>query len=482
MWSSLVALLAISSSVLATKNTPTVRVKNGTIEGVHSSSYNQDFFLGVPFAQPPLGDLRFRQAQSLNATWKGSRDAKQYATHCVGYGLDQTFYNASEDCLYLNVVRPSGYENKKLPVAFWIHGGTFTNGGGADQRYNLSFIVEQSVKIGKPIIGVSINYRLSFWGFTSSNELADDGLLNIGLRDQRKALHWVQENIKAFGGDHKKVTIFGESAGAASIGFHLTAYRGRDDSLFRAAILQSGSPIFYSAQRGRNASQAAFNTVVSQVGCTSSPDKIQCLRNTPFATLNTTMNGTLSSTGGFAPVTDGDLIQDYGSLQLSRGEFVQVPILIGTNSDEGASFAPYGINTTAQFQASLSASGLPLAVQTALINAYPDDLSTNVIAALGPQGRPAPRFGAQFRRVATYIGDQTFVANRRATAAAWARENATAFAYRFNADQAGFAPELAVSHFKEIGFVFNNIEGVGFRPDIKPFEGKPQRYVDLAGF
>ncbi|OSS46873.1 hypothetical protein B5807_08857 [Epicoccum nigrum] len=482
MWSSLVALLAISSSVLATKNTPTVRVKNGTIEGVHSSSYNQDFFLGVPFAQPPLGDLRFRQAQSLNATWKGSRDAKQYATHCVGYGLDQTFYNASEDCLYLNVVRPSGYENQKLPVAFWIHGGTFTNGGGADQRYNLSFIVEQSVKIGKPIIGVSINYRLSFWGFTSSNELADDGLLNIGLRDQRKALHWVQENIKAFGGDHKKVTIFGESAGAASIGFHLTAYRGRDDSLFRAAILQSGSPIFYSAQRGRNASQAAFNTVVSQVGCTSSPDKIQCLRNTPFATLNTTMNGTLSSTGGFAPVTDGDLIQDYGSLQLSRGEFVQVPILIGTNSDEGASFAPYGINTTAQFQASLSASGLPLAVQTALLNAYPDDLSTNVIAALGPQGRPAPRFGAQFRRVATYIGDQTFVANRRATAAAWARQNATAFAYRFNADQAGFAPELAVSHFKEIGFVFNNIEGVGFRPDIKPFEGKPQRYVDLAEF
>ena len=94
-------------------------------------------------------------------------------------------------------------------------------GGGADQRYNLSFIVEQSVKIGKPIVGVSINYRLSFWGFTSSNELADDGLLNIGLRDQRKALHWVQENIKAFGGDHNKVTIFGESAGAASIGFHV---------------------------------------------------------------------------------------------------------------------------------------------------------------------------------------------------------------------------------------------------------------------
>lgn len=193
------------------------------------------------------------------------------------------------------------------------------------------------------------------------------------------------------------------------------------------------------------------------------------------------MNGTLSSTGGFAPVTDGDFIQDYGSVQLSRGEFVKVPIIVGTNSDEGASFAPYGINTTLQFQAALSISGLPPAAQTLLLEAYPDDLSTNVIAALGPN-RPASRFGQQFRRVATYIGDQLFIAPRRQTALSWAQYNTTAYAYRFNADQAGFAPELAVSHFKEIGFVFNNIEGVGFRPDIKPFEGKPQRYVDLAGF
>ena len=193
------------------------------------------------------------------------------------------------------------------------------------------------------------------------------------------------------------------------------------------------------------------------------------------------MNGTLSSTGGFAPVTDGDFIQDYGSVQLSKGEFVKVPIIVGTNSDEGASFAPYGINTTAQFQATLAANGLPLALQEILLQAYPDDLSTNVIAALGAQ-RPAARFGAQFRRVATYIGDQLFIAPRRQTAVSWAQHNTTAYAYRFNADQAGFATELAVSHFKEIGFVFNNIEGVGFRPDIKPFEGKPQRYVDLAGF
>ena len=92
MWSSVTALLALSAIVVAAPSkdaSPIAQVKNGTLAGVHSTSYNQDFFLGVPFAQPPLGDLRFRQAQSLNTTWKGSRDAKEYATHCVGYGVSE---------------------------------------------------------------------------------------------------------------------------------------------------------------------------------------------------------------------------------------------------------------------------------------------------------------------------------------------------------------------------------------------------------
>ncbi|KAL6703109.1 hypothetical protein ACN47E_010171 [Coniothyrium glycines] len=458
---------------------PSVRVKNGTLTGLYSPTYEQDFFLGIPFAQPPVGDLRFRPAQPWNSTWQGRRDATAYAKHCVGYGLDQTFYQAAEDCLYLNVVRPAGYQDESLPVAFWIHGGTYTNGGGADQRYNLSFIVQQSVAIGKPIIGVSINYRLSLWGFTSSDELAAEGSLNLGLRDQRLALHWVQENIKSFGGNPRKVTIFGESAGAASVGFQLTAYGGRDDGLFRAAILQSGNPIFYSAQGGLNRTQTAFDTIAGQVGCGNSTSKLQCLRAVSFATLNATMNGTLSTTGGFNPVIDGDFTQDYGSRALANGKFVKVPIIVGANSDEGASFSPYGINTTAQFRSNLAS--LPTAFQDKILQAYPDDLSTNVIAALGDQ-RPAARFGEQFRRVATYVGDQLFIAPRRQSSAVWAADGIPTYSYRFNADQAGFATELATSHFKEIGFVFRNIEGVGWRPDIKPFEGKPQRYIDLAYF
>jgi carboxylesterase type B len=191
------------------------------------------------------------------------------------------------------------------------------------------------------------------------------------------------------------------------------------------------------------------------------------------------MNGTLSSTGDFNPVIDGDFTQDYGSRALQNGKFVKVPIIVGANSDEGASFSPIGINTTQQFNASLAS--LPATFRDAILKAYPDDLSTNVIAALGNE-RPASAYGQQFRRVSTYVGDNLFIAPRRQTAKTWASHNIPTYAFRFNADQAGFSAEMAISHFKEIGFVFRNILGVGWRPDIKPFEGKPQRYIDLAYF
>ncbi|BCS22538.1 uncharacterized protein APUU_30763A [Aspergillus puulaauensis] len=480
----IIALLALSIGASATPSRrgdsglPKAHVKNGTYEGVYSPGYHQDFFLGVPFVQPPVDNLRFQLPQSLNTTWEGSRGAKDYSLLCVGYGLDQTFYNQSEDCLYLNVVRPAGFEQKQLPVGFWIHGGGFVNGGAGDQRYNLSFIVEQSVKIGKPIIGVSINYRLSAWGFLHSNEVVGEGITNLGLRDQRIALHWVQENIAAFGGDPRKVTIFGESAGAASVGFQLTAYGGRDDKLFRAAILQSGNPIYYGEQNGTQSSQTYFESVVSEVGCYGAWDRVQCLREVPFLKLNATV-GNYSGTGTFAPTIDGDFVQNYGSQQLKEGQFVKVPIITGANSDEGASLGPTGINNTEDFKATLSRF-LPPSFQDAILEAYPDDLSVNVVASLGDQ-RPAPSYGAQFRRSASFWGDYYFIASRRETARTWASHGLPAYAYRFNAIPAGVPPEVGVGHFKEVGFVFNSLEGVGYRPDILPFEGKGQSYIDLAG-
>lgn len=199
----LFASLAVAAPQGDRYNTaPVVTVKNGTVEGVHSEEFNQDYFLGVPFAQPPVGALRFRTPQSINASWPGPLSAKEYSASCIGYGSDDWNYpELSEDCLYLNVIRPSGYENEKLPVAFWMHGGGLTQGSAIDQRYNASFMVQRSVDIGKPIMFVGVNYRLSMWGFITGKEVEESGNTNLGLRDQRLAMHWVQENIEAFGGN-----------------------------------------------------------------------------------------------------------------------------------------------------------------------------------------------------------------------------------------------------------------------------------------
>jgi carboxylesterase type B len=180
---------------------PTATIKNGSVIGVHSTEYNQDYFLGIPFAQPPVGANRFRAPQPINSTWSAPFQATKYPAACVGYGSDDWPYpSLSEDCLYLNIVRPSGFENVSLPVAYWMHGGGLTQGSSIDQRYNFSSFIENSVKIGKPVIGVSVNYRLSMWGFITGEEVIESGNANLGFRDQRAGMHWVQENIKAFGG------------------------------------------------------------------------------------------------------------------------------------------------------------------------------------------------------------------------------------------------------------------------------------------
>lgn len=119
----------------------------------------------------------------------------------------------------------------------------FDAGGSADPRYNTSYLVNASVAIHKPLIVVSLNYRVGGWGFLASREVVAAGESNIGLFDQRLALKWINENINAFGGDASKVTIFGESAGAFSVGYHLIGFNGRNDGLFRAAILQSGTAL-----------------------------------------------------------------------------------------------------------------------------------------------------------------------------------------------------------------------------------------------
>jgi carboxylesterase type B len=215
-------------------------------------------------------------------------------------------------------------------------------------------MVRNSVAIGKPIITVSINYRLSTWGFLSSKEVVDTGNTNVGLRDQRLALQWVKENIASFGGlmssfilfissymgianiflgNPEKVTIWGESAGAGAVGFHLTAYGGRDDKLFRGAIMQSGNPTWNNRGNVPSKYQLMYNFISTQAGCANSTGSLQCLREVPPEKFNAIINGTNTANGtrltNFGPSIDGDFIQSGIAKQLPEGKFVHVPIISG---------------------------------------------------------------------------------------------------------------------------------------------------------
>ncbi|KAF2634452.1 alpha/beta-hydrolase [Massarina eburnea CBS 473.64] len=472
----------------ASNNTtgPTVTVKNGTLEGVHSEQYNQDYFLGIPFAQPPVGALRFRTPQSINASWNGTRSAKEYSAACVGYGSDDWPYpELSEDCLYLSVVRPSGYENETLPVAVWIHGGGLEEGSGIDQRYNTSFMIQRSVDIGKPVMIVNINYRVSMWGFITGEEVLEEGVANLGFRDQRLALHYVQENIAAFGGDADKVTIFGESAGALSTGMHLVAYGGRDDSLFRGAIMQSGNPINYGTW---NYNSSHLLQAASAVGCGNATSKLDCLRNVDFSTLNSFVNTTVGLSLDWKPLIDGDYIQGPTSVQLANGDFVHVPIIDGTNSDEGTAFGPKPMNTEEDWLTTLETTAQPvnLTAEQAqqVVDAYPADLSTYGVLVPANQPlnwTPPASSGDTSRRSDAYYGDVTFIASRRKTCQTWAANSIDAFCYRFNTVPAGLPDSVGATHFQEVAFVFNNQQGLGYPPVSEdPFEGKPESYFQLA--
>lgn len=350
---------------------------------------------------------------------------------------------------------------------------------------------------GKPFIAVTLNYRLSAFGFISSSEVSGSGNTNLGLRDQRLALQWIQENIAAFGGDPSKVTIWGESAGGISVGYHLTAYGGRDDKLFRAGIMESGGSIEASPSN-YTTFQATYDKLVSKVNCSNTEDTLQCLREVPFKTLNSVLNGTGGySEYNFWPVVDGDLVRNWGSIQLDKHEFVKVPIIAGTNTDEGTAFGPTGINTTEQWyeyltgktQASPSSTLVltpsdggfdfqtPPSVAKEILKLYPDDPSQGIPEYLGDQR--VPSMGYEWRRTSAFAGDFTMHANRRRQCEAWTETSTPAYCYRFNVHSADVPLIMGATHFEEVSFVFHNIAGLGYHYG-KPFAGVPQSYIDLS--
>ncbi|CZT49185.1 related to cholinesterase precursor [Rhynchosporium secalis] len=303
-------------------------------------------WLGIRYAAPPVGDLRFRAPRDPlhNDTLQ---IANKHGAACLSSPSMTLDHAKSEDCLFLDVYAPTSSSDSPHPVYVFFQGGGFNS--NANPVMNANKLINGG---DHNMVVVTLNYRVGPWGFLSSKEVMADGNLNNGLRDQRKVLEWVQTNIEHFNGNPSHVTIGGSSAGGASVDLQMTAYGGRDDNLFHAVAAESQS---FGSQRSIASSQYQYDGLVSRVNCSSSSNTLQCLRETPveiLATHNIDIAPAGKRKGVFmwSPVIDGNFTTDQTYNLFAQGKFVKVPAIFGGSTNEGTVFTPKGINSTADMR------------------------------------------------------------------------------------------------------------------------------------
>ena len=329
-----------------------VNTDKGKIRGVRYHLRDQGkiiaAFLGIPFAQPPLGHLRFKHPQPIDR-WEGIYNATSSPNSCYqdpdiffgdfyGSSMWNPTTKVSEDCLYLNVWAPKTHpKTKKAAVLVWIFGGGFYSGTPTLNLYDGRFLAAEN-----NVIVVSIGYRVGPLGFLSLNHPEAPG--NAGMFDQLMGLEWIQRNIKHFGGDPNNVTIFGESAGAVSVSLHLLSPLSR--SKFQRAIMQSGSATTPWATLSKEAAKSrALDLATNYLGCPKTDDMddiLYCLRDLPAQRI---IEEQWVSRGivqfPFVPIVDGSFLIETPEMSLKRRSFKKCPIIMGSNRDEGSFFIIY---------------------------------------------------------------------------------------------------------------------------------------------
>jgi len=320
----------------------TVKTEQGKAHGKTLNDGKVKAFLGLPYAAPPVGELRWKAPQPP-VKWKGTRDASKFGAHCAqGHVFDDMIFQDSansEDCLFLNVYAPADAKAKsKLPVMFWIHGGGYSGGSASEPRHNGDFLPLKGVVL------VNINYRLGVFGFLATADLAKEAngaAGNYGLLDMVSALQWVKANIKNFGGDPENVTIFGESAGSLAVSTLMASPAAR--GLFQKAIGESGAAFGDTLPTDTlEAREKLDGEWVASLGVTTLAD----LRALPT---DKVLDAVKNKKGGFWPVVDGKLLTEPVPTTYAAGKQAHVPLLAGWNRDEGSFFAMRPI-TAEQFK------------------------------------------------------------------------------------------------------------------------------------
>lgn len=406
--------LGVASVSDAKPIAPFALTQSGLVTGATTNGVNE--FLGIPYAVPPVGALRWTPPRPFGFFHHGVLQATQFGSQCT-----QPDGSGSEDCLFLNVYTPQsghgddgfGDHSRGLPVMVWIHGGALVSGSGG--------IYDPSQLVRKGVIVVTINYRLGLLGFYAQTALDAEGheAGNYGFMDQQLALNWVRRNIAGFGGDPAKVTIFGESAGGQSIYAQLASPTAKH--LFRGAIAESGAYVEFQdyfndivtlavAETTGTALVPSGDSIAAAVGCSS--ETAACLRAVPAPSLTAVEVSTLY------PFVDGTLLTQTISSAFQNGEFNRVPVISGSNHDEWRIFVAeeYALGnllaTLTEYQDAELALWGPLLAST-LDALYPDSPADDVDGpeALGASGtdgifacpaRNADQFLAQYVTTYTY--------------------------------------------------------------------------------
>jgi para-nitrobenzyl esterase len=319
-------LLIIAAVAAFAASNDVVKLDSGQVAGTTRATSDMRIFKGIPFAAPPVGDLRWRAPQPA-AHWDGVRQADAFGPVCMqnaGGGSDQ---KVSEDCLYLNVWTGAKSASEKRPVMVWIYGGGYKTGSGSQPDYDGEALAKKGAVV------VTINYRLGVFGFFSYPELTREsdrrGAGNFGLLDSIAALQWVQKNIAAFGGDPKRVTIFGESAGAGLVANLMVSPQAK--GLFHRAIGESSS--WTTATIGRLGTLAEAEQAGVKYADGLGAKSLAELRAKPADQI-------LKAGRGGGPIVDGWSIPEDPGIVFSQGKQNDVPVLVGSNRDESFGATP----------------------------------------------------------------------------------------------------------------------------------------------
>ena len=447
-----------------------IELDNGAVVG--STSKNTIVFKGIPYAKPPINELRWRPPVQLDP-WSEALQAKEYSKSAWQLGVDTKLFiaeiinqsgfsaikrnlfktvlsrfgqsNESEDCLYLNIRTPSESVQAGYPVMIWIHGGDHQDGSGNGFPYETDVFCDEGA------ILVTINYRLGVMGFLCHPELSlesADGISgNYGMLDQIAALKWVQENIAAFGGDPKQVTIFGESAGGESVAHLLTSPLA--EGLFQRAIIESAAN---SGQMIHQTTPVLHHDSGEQIGknladnLVPGPNQIQALRELSASQIMEEVRGEEDfARRSFFPVIDG-LILPMSPFQAFReGKEHDVPLLVGSNSDEASLFWPHMPSPLIEYrEREPDASQMKELIQFEFReDACLIDDVYNGIMNCDPMAQQ------------DLLGDSLFGAPAFYYASLHSRKNTNTFLYYFNQVPPSSKQTAGAYHAAEIGYVFD---------------------------